>query len=330
MKILIYKNRFNLLIITFLILSYQISYCQEHRPLIGVIPFTAVNVSKSDAKIIAGLFETALVNTGVFTVIEQDHINKIMEEQTKILSGSYDEQSAIEIGKLLTAEQIVLGTLLNIGNKYILNAKIIDVSKGTNLRADKVEAKSFAQMIEVVDILAYRLANVSLSYIYLFSLHLEPGVGIPIGKSDEYLGFAGTIDLSCEYRLPALTNLYLIGGLGYNFNPIRNFDFSNIKLSFSIFSAKAGLGLNFSITSWFGLKVYASGGYYYGFLNDTSRFVGAGNPFLSAGGGFYLPLAPRFSLFLGASYKNFLGFFDSIDASLGAVFHFARRKKIVT
>ena len=161
----------------------------------------------------------------------------------------------------------------------------------------------------------------------LFSIHLVPGIDIPLGENAEYLSYAGTFKLSVEYRLPAFPSLYLMSSIGYHFQPIGNFDLNNTDRSFSLLSAQGGLGLNFDFTPWFGLKVYASGGYYYGFLNDSSRFVGGGDPICSAGGGFYLLLTPGFSLFLGASYYNYLNFFDGIDASLGIGFHFTRSKK---
>ena len=161
MKIFINKNHYYILIITFLILSDQITYCQEYLPRIAVIPFTNMqNVSKYDAEIITGLFETALVNTEVFTVIEQNQIKEIIKVQKEYLSGCYDEHCAIEIGKLLSAEQIILGTLSAVEGKYILNVKIIDVSKGTNIRSDNFKTESLTQMTEEVDIFAYKLASV--------------------------------------------------------------------------------------------------------------------------------------------------------------------------
>ena len=75
------------------------------------------------------------------------------------------------------------------------------------------------------------------------------------------------------------------------------------------------------------LKLYAGGGYYYGFLNDTSRFISGENPIVTAGGSLYFLLSRTFSLSLGASYKNYLGFFDGVDVSLGTAFHFERKKK---
>ena len=66
------------------------------------------------------LLETGLVNTQIFDVIEQTQITKILEAQEYSLSDCTDERCAVEFGKLLAAEQIVLGSVAKIGVLYIL------------------------------------------------------------------------------------------------------------------------------------------------------------------------------------------------------------------
>ena len=107
----------------------------QTKPRIAVVPFNPIEVSKSDAAVVTGLFETALVKTECFEVIEQMEVGAILEAQEYSISDITDEKSAIAIGKLLAAQQIVLGTLSIIGGKYVLNAKIIDVERGRNIKA---------------------------------------------------------------------------------------------------------------------------------------------------------------------------------------------------
>ena len=71
-----------------------------------------------------------MVNTGVFEVIEQSQAGNILDAQEYSLSGCTDEACAVEIGKLLAAENIVLGSVSKLGKKIIVTAKIIDVSTG--------------------------------------------------------------------------------------------------------------------------------------------------------------------------------------------------------
>jgi TolB-like protein len=136
-------------------------YGQQNAPRIAVIPFNSINVAKTDTQVISDLFETALVNTGVYTVIEQKQINEILQAQEYSLFGCTDEQCAVQIGQLLSAEHIVLGTLSLVGGKLILNAKIIDVQTGANIRADKLDAASVEEMTEAAELLAFKLVGLT-------------------------------------------------------------------------------------------------------------------------------------------------------------------------
>jgi TolB-like protein len=149
----------SLSILLFCLIALSLS-AQENRRT-AVVPFNAVGVSENEAMIITGLFETALVNTKSFSVIEQSQIADIMEAQAYSLGGCTDESCAIEVGKLLSAEQIILGDLSSIGGKIILNAKIIDVEKGFNIKADNVEASGIGEMTTAVELLAYKLAGLT-------------------------------------------------------------------------------------------------------------------------------------------------------------------------
>lgn len=67
------------------------------------------------------LFETALQNTGKFSVIEQTRAELILRAQEYSLSDYTDEACAIQIGNILSAKFIVLGTAGTVGNLYYLN-----------------------------------------------------------------------------------------------------------------------------------------------------------------------------------------------------------------
>ncbi len=147
----------------FVVILITFSVFAQDNPRVAVVPFNAVGVSENEALIITGLFETALVNTESFNVIEQNQIADIMEAQSYSIGGCTDESCAIEVGKLLSAEQIILGDLSSIGGKIILNAKIIDVEQGRNIKADKVDAAGMAEMTDAVELLAYKLAGLTIT-----------------------------------------------------------------------------------------------------------------------------------------------------------------------
>jgi TolB-like protein len=148
-------------VISFLFILTAVIIFAQNQPRTAVVPLNAVGVSENEAQVITGLFETALVQTESFHVIEQNQMTEIMEAQAYSISGCTDESCAIEVGKLLSAEQIILGDLSSIGGKIILNAKIIDVESGRNIKADKVEAAGIGAMTNAVELLAFKLAGLT-------------------------------------------------------------------------------------------------------------------------------------------------------------------------
>ena len=141
------------------ILVLTASVFSQGKPRMAVIPFTAMGVSENESVIASYLFETALVQTDAFLVIEQNQMAEILDAQSFTLSGCTDESCAVEIGKLLAAEQIILGSFSRLGTGYILNAKIIDVTLGQNIKAEKVSFASLDELSDSADLLAYRLAG---------------------------------------------------------------------------------------------------------------------------------------------------------------------------
>src|SRR5690554_6928204 len=59
-----------------------------------------------------------LVENQVFNVVERQKLRTIMEEQSLVASGLVDnEQSAIEMGKLLGADLVITGSVLSYGDQ---------------------------------------------------------------------------------------------------------------------------------------------------------------------------------------------------------------------
>lgn len=146
------------LLFVFLCISFVFS---EGKPRIAVIPLNAMGVSDIEAATATSLLGTALMQTDAFIIIEQNQVEKIIDAQSFTLSGNTDEFYATEIGKLLSAEQIIIGTFSQIGTEYILNVKIIDIEPGQNIRAEKVSFATIDMLKDSTDLLATKLAKTS-------------------------------------------------------------------------------------------------------------------------------------------------------------------------
>ncbi len=104
---------------------------------------------------------TELVKSGKFIVVERDKMNKIMEEQKLQSQGTVDSQTAVQLGKIMGLEAIVVGAVSQFGVKkegsdYLItqskqqvadvtvDIRLIDAQSGQVLMADsgKGRAKS--------------------------------------------------------------------------------------------------------------------------------------------------------------------------------------------
>ena len=104
---------------------------------------------------------TELAKSGKFIVVERDKMNRIMEEQKLQAQGTIDAQTAVQIGKIMGLEAIVVGAVSQFGVKkegsdYLItqskqqvadvtvDIRLIDTQSGQVLMADsgKGQAKS--------------------------------------------------------------------------------------------------------------------------------------------------------------------------------------------
>jgi len=73
---------------------------------------------------------TELVGTRNYRIVERAQIQKALEEQRLQMSGAVDDESAVELGKLVGADFIVVGSVVKIGSSYTINSRMIDVKTG--------------------------------------------------------------------------------------------------------------------------------------------------------------------------------------------------------
>ena len=78
-----------------------------------------------EAESVTDMFSSALQNTGRFTVVERNKLNAVLQEQG--FQATQDGGDAVKAGKILSVRKIFSGSISMLGEKYILNLKMIDV-----------------------------------------------------------------------------------------------------------------------------------------------------------------------------------------------------------
>lgn len=96
---------------------------------------------------VAELLTHKFTSLGAFVVVERAALHRVMEEQKLHLTGAIDPKTAVEIGKLLGAKVLLLGSVEKLGGSYQLNARLVDVEAGEVLVTayQELEAKLFEE-----------------------------------------------------------------------------------------------------------------------------------------------------------------------------------------
>jgi len=155
------KDRKLLSIVLMLIVAvlFTTNLHAKKRMRIAMLELTPLSVSSELATGVTDLVVTELVNCGQFEVLERMQVIKILNEQGFQQTGVTDTSKAIEAGKLLNADTVMIGTLQKFNTSFVLNVKIVDVNTGKIMFADKQVAKGNDQLIDASSLLVNSLVG---------------------------------------------------------------------------------------------------------------------------------------------------------------------------
>jgi curli biogenesis system outer membrane secretion channel CsgG len=78
-----------------------------------------------EAESLTDMFSTALQNSGRFAVMERRQLNLVLQEQG--FQSIQNEESVVKAGKILAIRKMFSGSIGMLGEKYVVNVKMIDV-----------------------------------------------------------------------------------------------------------------------------------------------------------------------------------------------------------
>ena len=109
---------------------------------------------KQIGEIVAEWLITSLANTGRFEVVERAQLQKILQEQQLGVTGMINQETAAKMGELLGVKVIVSGSVIQIGNTYDVNARLISVQDGSIIKAERVRGVGLDGVERMMDSLA--------------------------------------------------------------------------------------------------------------------------------------------------------------------------------
>ncbi len=114
---------------------------------IGVDPATVMATSQ--------LLRNDLAATGQFLVVEEGE----MQRQLGELARCYDSQCAAELGQLLGADKAVVGSLSRLGEKIIVELRLVDVASAQVEFSDRMASSTVEDLDTVMKRMAKGLAS---------------------------------------------------------------------------------------------------------------------------------------------------------------------------
>ncbi len=97
---------------------------------------------------------TRLAKSGKLTIVERSRLEDALKEMNLSFAGIVDQSKAVELGRAVGANAILVGSFLEIGGLIRLNARLIDVETSKVLKAEVVQGNVGRQIFQLMDDLA--------------------------------------------------------------------------------------------------------------------------------------------------------------------------------
>lgn len=149
---------FYIIILIICIMSLAES-AQADKMRIAVMDFKADGVSAKTAQRVAELIRNRMINTRKYVVVERKQMRMIIKEQGLQRTGCTDEDCAVKIGKLLSANKMLIGTVMNMGGELIITGRIVDVEKGVGEFSQDQSARSERDLYRAVKLFTEKLTK---------------------------------------------------------------------------------------------------------------------------------------------------------------------------
>jgi len=102
-------------------------FSEAAKPRVGVLDFRANNISRSDADAINDVFVSELVTAGYYDVVDRKNIQTLLKEMEFQLGEQADSEYAVKVGKILSLQYVMYGSVSKLGRSYILTVYLINV-----------------------------------------------------------------------------------------------------------------------------------------------------------------------------------------------------------
>ena len=134
----------------------------EDRVQVAVYDFDSPENMKVVALILSDALREELLHSGRFTLVSRENIRQVLEELKLRQIGLVDGKQTEEAARVLAADEIIVGRMSVIGNKYVLQLKRIhtETNRTLNLTSFKCGMGKEEELLDNMPMLARKLAEI--------------------------------------------------------------------------------------------------------------------------------------------------------------------------
>ena len=96
----------------------------------AVLEFEGKGISQVEASALTDRLNNEIYKLGKYTLVERNQIEEILQEQGFQQSGCTSDECVVEVGRLLGAEKMVVGSISRVGDVFSVSARIVDMQSG--------------------------------------------------------------------------------------------------------------------------------------------------------------------------------------------------------
>jgi|TARA_Y100000294_G_C8526623_1_gene325183 TolB-like protein len=120
-----------------------VGICFSQATIIAVFDFENNGLETHQVRQITSRLESELVKIEGLKVVERNKIDELLKEQKLQMSGFVEEEYLIDVGKMLGAKQVVLGSIGRITDDYYtITAKLVDVKSSEMIQSADYDAEN--------------------------------------------------------------------------------------------------------------------------------------------------------------------------------------------
>ena len=176
------------IIIGFILVFILSVFTAGAKESIAVLNFKNYGVSKDKVELIRQYLESNLVESKRYSVVERRDLEKVVKEYELSQSGLSESSSAVEVGKLLNATKIIMGSVTKYSTKYIdyvILVKVVSVVTGEIIFSKTFEIRKNESIKTVVDKISKELLTGIKKKYGMVSFKSGNNVFVTLGKSDD-------------------------------------------------------------------------------------------------------------------------------------------------